>query len=56
MGVRRLFGYIRPLEAQLRVCELEEYRAVYLPEDSMAGIADEVYRYYNRLQKREVYD
>jgi hypothetical protein len=24
-----LFGYIRPLEAQLRVCELEEYRAVY---------------------------
>jgi len=29
MGVRRLFGYIRPLEAQLRVCELEEYRAVY---------------------------
>ena len=24
-----MFGYIRPLEAQLRVCELEEYRAVY---------------------------
>ena len=24
-----LFGYIRPLDAQLRVCEFEEYRAVY---------------------------
>jgi len=24
-----LFGYIRPFEPQLRVCELEEYRAVY---------------------------
>ena len=28
--------------------EPEEYRAVYLPEDSAPGAADEVYRYYNR--------
>ena len=27
MGV--LFGYVRPLEGQLRVCELEAYKAVY---------------------------
>ena len=26
----------------------EEYRAVYLPEDGVADLADEVYRYYNR--------
>ena len=24
-----MFGYIKPLEAQLRVCELEAYKAVY---------------------------
>ena len=27
--VCRLFGYVRPLEPQLRVCELEAYKAVY---------------------------
>ena len=28
-GVGSLFGYVRPVEAQLRVCELAAYKAVY---------------------------